>query len=86
MEIKNKSAHLIFSLFKNIYSFYTQFLAHAVVVGEHVLVSGKVEFVVVLGEFSVRDGLILVDDASDLHDSSCSHAFWISLELYYLDV
>ena len=67
------------------YSLHAEVLAHAVVVPEHVLEGREVKFVVVLREFSVADGVVLVHDASDFHHGSRSHALGVSLELYYLD-
>jgi len=57
-----------------------------VVVAEHALVGCQVELVIVLREFTVRDGGVLVDDAADLHGGVLTHSLGVALELYYLDL
>ena len=60
--------------------------AHAVVVAEHVLVGAQVKLIIVLGVLTEADGGVLVDDASDFHDGAGLELFWVSLELYHLDL
>lgn len=56
------------------------------VVAEHMLISTKVEFVVILGMLSETDGGVLVNNTSDLHDRSWFEFFWVTLELDYFDL
>ena len=55
------------------------------VVAQHALEGGEVELGVVLGVLSETDGVVLVDDASDLHHCAVLELLGAGLELNDFD-